>query len=217
MSSARATESRLRRQMAATCRRLAAGGLLPGTSGNVSCRIPAGMLVTPSGASAAALAPEELVAMDFDGNIAPGAGKPSSEWRMHARIYRRVPEAHAVVHAHADHCTAIACCRRGIPAFHYLVAAFGGAEVPCLPYAPFGTEALAASAAEGLAGRAACLLANHGAVCRGKSLAEAAARAELLELLARQYLLALQAGEPVLLDPEEMRRMVARMADYLSG
>lgn len=214
---AHSTDARLRLATVETCRRLAAGGLLPGTSGNVSCRTRTGMLVTPSGARAAELEPDELVAMDLDGNLAEGTGKPSSEWRMHALIYRRVPEAGAVVHTHADHCTAIACCRRGIPAFHYLVAAFGGAEVPCLPYAPFGTPPLAAAAAAGLVERSACLLANHGAVSRGKNLADAAARAELLELLARQYLLALRAGEPVLLDREEMQRMAARMADYLGG
>lgn len=214
MTARDATQKEPRRAIVAACRRLAEKGLMPGSAGNVSCRIAGGMLITPSGARAEALRPEDLVALDLAGGGAPSGLRPSSEWRLHASIYRRTPEAQAVVHAHADHATALACCRRPLPAFHYLVAAFGGAEVPCLPYAPFGTVALAEAAAAALERHTACLLANHGMVCRGPSLDRAVANALLLEDLARQYLLSLPAGGPALLDATEMARMAERMRDY---
>jgi L-fuculose-phosphate aldolase len=207
------SENEQRAQVVAAYKKAADLGLMKSTSGNISCRFAGGLLITPSGAGAADLAPERIVPMDLDGSSA-GPGKPSSEWPMHARIYRRIPEARAIVHTHSDYCTALACCRKPIPAYHYLVAAFGGGDVPCVPYAAFGTAALAENAASGLKERTACLLGNHGMICHGPSLAKAVARAHLLEIVARQYVLALQAGGPVLLDPEEMDRVGGRMREY---
>lgn len=208
-------ENDLRSEIVTTYRRLSDLGLLQSTSGNLSCRHDGGLLITPSGAGAADLDPAGIVSLDAEGRRrCAGPGKPSSEWPMHALIYRRTPGAQAIVHTHADHCVALACCRKPLPAFHYLVAAFGGEDVPCVPYASFGTTELAESAAAGLANRSACLLANHGMICHGPSLRKAADRATLLEILARQYLLALQAGVPVLLGAAEMQKNVGRMRDY---
>lgn len=206
-------EKKLREAIVDAYRQVTELGLMPSTSGNISCRHGEGMLITPGRASADNLTPERVVAMDFDGRSA-GPLKPSSEWPMHARIYRRVPEAQAIVHTHSDYCTALACCNRPIPAFHYLVAAFGGEEVPCTPYATFGTAELGENAAAALEQRSACLLGNHGMICHGPSLEKAAARAHLLEIVARQYVLACQAGAPVLLTADEMRRIGGRMREY---
>ena len=185
-------------------------------SGNVSCRSAGGMLITPTGANTANLSAERIVQLDGSGTVM-GAGIPSSEWHMHLAILDAFPLVNAVVHTHADACVALACLRRDIPAFHYMIASFGGNSVRCAAYATFGTAALAAAAVEALSDRTACLLANHGMVAIGKTL-EAAFNATLkLETLARQYILALGAGEPVLLPDDEMARVGARYGNYGVG
>jgi L-fuculose-phosphate aldolase len=186
-------------------------GLIVGSSGNVSGRTPGGMLITPSGADPAG-APN-LVSVTLDGD-APDGGTPSSEWAMHAALYRACPDAAFIVHTHADACTAVACLGSGLPAFHYMVVQFGGAEVRCAPYVTFGTPELAVAAAEAMKDRTACLLANHGMIVCAATAAQALNRAVLLETLCRQYLLALSAGAPKLLTADEMRAAQERFKTY---
>jgi L-fuculose-phosphate aldolase len=123
------------------------------------------------------------------------------------------PDAGAVLHAHAPFATVLACFGRGIPAFHYMVAAAGG-PIRCAPYATFGTQALAEGAVEALEGRQACLLANHGMVVIAKTPRRALELALEVEGLAEMYWRALQLGEPDLLDDEEMRRVMELFEDY---
>ena len=188
-------------------------GLNVAAAGNVSARYGPGMLITPTGCVAETLKPGDLVATRLEGT-STGKLKPSSEWAMHAEVYGRVPEAHAIVHAHADHCVALSCLREPIPAFHYMVHSFGGEDVPCVPYYPFGTRELGAAAGAALEQRSACLLANHGMLARGATLRAALDAAILLEALARQYVLALSIGKPMLLNSEEMADVARRFADY---
>jgi L-fuculose-phosphate aldolase len=195
-----------------SCRKLARLGLVSGSAGNVSVRSGDGMLITPTGSAFETMGPDDLVQTDFDGGADEGA--PSSEWEMHARIYLDHPEAGAVVHAHPDNCVALSCLRKPIPAFHYMIAGFGGDDVPCAPYHPFGSRKLAEAAAEALRDRSACLLANHGMICRDADLAKATETAIRLETLARQYGMALHAGDPVLLTPEEMAETRSRYRHY---
>jgi L-fuculose-phosphate aldolase len=186
-------------------------GLIVGSSGNVSARTPEGMLITPSGGD-----PETatgLAHVSMDGVVLDGA-TPSSEWAMHAAVYRECPTAGFVVHTHADACTALACLGSGLPAFHYMVLQFGGDDVRCAPYVTFGTPALADHAAAAIRGRSACLLANHGMIVCGTTAAEALSRAVLLETLCRQYLLALSAGTPRLLTTQEMADARERFKTY---
>lgn len=205
-------EEDLRGQVVETVRALKRLGLNLGSSGNVSARLGDRILISPTGAGEG-MGPEDVVLIDRDGETI-GAGIPSSEWRFHAAILAARPEAQGVVHAHADHCVALACLRRPLPAFHYTVAAFGGDDVRCAGYAPFGSQALSDLALEALEGRSACLLANHGMIAFGRSLAEALARTQRLEQLVRQYLMALQIGEPTLLSSEEMNEVRRRFAGY---
>lgn len=201
-----------RREVAETCRRLARLGLVSGSAGNVSVRQGDGMLITPTGGAFEEMTPEALVPTGLDG--AAASGIPSSEWEMHAEIYRAHPDCGAVVHAHPDHCVALSCLRRPIPPFHYMIAAFGGNDVPCTPYLPFGSPELAAATAEALRDRSACLLGSHGMTSRGADLSAAAKLAVELETLARHYLLALQAGSPELLTAEEMAEAHRRFRHY---
>ncbi|NNM72763.1 class II aldolase/adducin family protein [Enterovirga aerilata] len=198
--------------LVAAYRRLAGEGLLPLSAGNLSVRAGDMMVVTPTGADAS-VREEELVPMTMAGDV-DGPGVPTSEWAMHAAIYAARPDIAAIVHTHSDACTALSCLRRPLPAFHYMVALFGGEDVPCTPYAHFGSPELGRLAAEALRERTACLLANHGMICCGPTLAAATKGALTLEMLARQYILACQAGDPVLLGPDEMAEAKRRFGYY---
>jgi L-fuculose-phosphate aldolase len=204
----------LRRQIVAVSRALDEAGLMPNKSGNVSCRIPGGFLVTPSGVPYGQLDAGQVVELKADGNVVESGLRPSSEWRMHGAIYAQRPEVAAVVHTHSPRATALSCARLGIPAFHYMIALAGG-SIRCMPYATFGTEELARNAVCGLDGRRAVLLANHGVVAVGASLREAHSVAFEVENLALQYLELRAAGlEPVVLDDSELATVIARFTDY---
>jgi L-fuculose-phosphate aldolase len=151
--------------------------------------------------------------MAFDGRHA-GPLAPSSEWEMHAAIYLADPAAMVIVHTHSDHATALACLNLPLPAFHYGVAEFGGEDVRCAPYATFGTPALARLAAEAIAGRTACLLANHGMICHASDADAALLAALRLETLARQYLIARAAGMPRLLTRADIAAARERYRSY---
>lgn len=207
-----ASESEIRQAIVEAYRELSRLGMNVASAGNVSVRFRDGMLITPTGCTAETLKASSIVPTGFDGE-SRGRLKPSSEWMMHAEVYGRVPEAKAIVHSHADHCVALAALRRPIPAFHYMVQAFGG-EVPCVPYHPFGSAELGAAAGTALEKRTACLLANHGMLARGATLKAAFDAGVLLEALARQYVLAISAGNPVVLGEAEMSDVAERFAHY---
>ena len=192
---------------------LADRGMLVGSSGNVSRRHGAGMLITPTGCNAETLAPGQIVAMTLGGAV-DGPIRPSSEWELHAAIYAADPSAQVIAHTHSDHATALACLNRPLPAFHYNVAEFGGEDVRCAPYATFGTPALAKFATDAIAGRTACLLANHGMICHEADVESCLSAAVRLEALCRQYLLACAAGQPRLLSRAEMAAALQRYASY---
>lgn len=189
----------------------AAKGLIVGSAGNVSARLPEGMLITPSGGD-----PDdspELASITLGGQELSGP-TPSSEWALHATVYRECPDAAFVLHTHADACTALACLAEPLPAFHYMVLQFGGFDVRCASYATFGTPALAEAAAEAIRGRSACLLANHGMIVCARTARQTLARAVLLEQLCRQYLLARAAGTVRLLTDTEMADARERFRTY---
>ena len=198
-------------------RELTQRGINSGSAGNVSLRTTAGMLITPSGCSAETLSECSVVAMSLDGHVPHDGATPSSEWSMHAAIYQAFPQAGAVVHAHADASTALACLNEPLPGFHYMVTRFGGDDVRCAPYVTFGTPELARAAVAALEGRKACLLANHGMVVHGRDADEALQDAVLLESLCRQYLMARAAGTLRLLNAAEIAASIERFKTYGSA
>lgn len=207
------SENAARELVVDVVRRLEGMGFNHGNSGNVSVRFKNGFLITPTGANAGNLIPDRLVKLNGKEEVI-GKGIPSSEWQMHAEILKAFPDAHAVVHTHADACVALSCLRKPLPAFHYMVAAFGGNDVRCADYETYGTAELARSAVNALKGRTACLLANHGMIAIGKNLETASNTTVKLETLARQYLLCLQGGQPVLLPDQEMQIVLERYNSY---
>lgn len=189
-------------------------GLNCGTAGNLSVRFGDGLLITPSGVKPAQLTPAAIVDMTLDGTLAEPEQRPSSEWRFHRDIYVARPDANAVVHVHSPYATALACQRRDIPGFHYMIAKAGGNSIRCAAYATFGTQALSDTALLALEDRRACLLANHGMIALGADLERAVDLTLEVETLAQQYALALMSGTPVLLSSDEMRDALERFKTY---
>jgi L-fuculose-phosphate aldolase len=191
-------------------------GLIIGSSGNVSQRTEHGMIITPSGGAPDGITDGNMAEMKLDGTRLNGA-TPSSEWEMHAAIYRDFPDAGCVVHTHADACTALASLNQELPPFHYMIVQFGGPNVRCAPYVTFGTTELATQAVQALQDRNACLLANHGMILHARDAEQALSRALLLEQLCRQYLLARSAGTPRLLSDQEIGAAIERFKTYGPG
>lgn len=204
----------LRDELIATARRMSELGLAPGTTGNVSVRSARGFVVTPSGMAYDQLRGDDAVAIDLDGTIRPGQRVPSTEWRLHRDILAARPDVHAIVHTHSLFCTSVSCLRRPIPAIHYMVVLAGSDEIPCADYATFGTAELAASVVRALGRGRACLMANHGMVALGDSLAAALRLAADVETLAAQYWHAAQIGQPHVLPRDELDRVRAQLASY---
>lgn len=210
----RMNEQDLRSEIVLRARELRTRSLTAGTSGNVSARMDGTFLITPSGLPYEQMGPDDVVPVILHENGIAQDDVPSTEWQFHRDIYKSRPEVNAIVHAHPLYCTALACTRRDIPAFHYMVAVAGGKSIRCAPYATFGTQELSRNVLEALTDRRACLLANHGSVTVGKDLTSALNLMEELEWLASQYTEALKIGDPVLLTDSEMDEVIERFKTY---
>jgi L-fuculose-phosphate aldolase len=204
----------LQEAVISACRELIRLRLTHGTSGNISLRRDARQFfVSPTGMSYDALEADDIPLVDLDGRWF-GRRLPSSEWRFHRDIFKCRDDVGAIVHTHSMNATALACTGRGIPAFHYMVAVAGGANIRCAPYHTFGTQALSDAAVAALDGRKACLLANHGVIAVGADLPAALALAGEVENLAAQYCAALALGNVRILDEIEMRPVIDKFRTY---
>jgi L-fuculose-phosphate aldolase len=203
----------LRQEIISTCLEMNRIGLNQGASGNVSARVEEGFLITPSGVPYDLIEHDMIAPMDLQGGYW-GDWLPSSEWRMHHDLYASRPEIAAVVHVHSPYASALACLREGLPAFHYMVAVAGGPDIRCAEYATFGTAELSEAMLRAMEGRTACLLANHGLIAAAETLQRALMRAAEVESLAKQYHIARQMGEPVILSDEEMARVLEKFRSY---
>jgi L-fuculose-phosphate aldolase len=188
-------------------------GINQGSAGNISQRFEDGFLITPSGMSYDRLHAGDIVYVDMDGS-SQDALEPSSEWRMHRDIYANHAAAGAVLHAHSTFATVLSCLRLDIPAFHYMVAVAGGADIRCADYALFGTQALSDNMLAALTDRRACLLGTHGMICFHDNLDKALWLGVEVETLARQYWHARQAGEPVILSAAQMAEVLEKFKTY---
>ncbi len=207
------SENQLRTELVRIANKLDATGLSHGTSGNLSVRYAEGFLITPSGFGAEGLTCDDIVFVHLSGE-SQGRWQPSSEWLFHRDIYVQRPEFGAIVHTHSNAATALACLRRDIPPFHYMLALLGGNSLRCAGYATFGTQALSDNALVAMQGRCACRLANHGMIAAGKNLADAFKNTVEVENLSELYLRALAVGEPVLLTPTEFSDALQRFESY---
>lgn len=189
-------------------------GINRGTSGNASVRGGAGFLVTPSALPYDSMDAGDIVEMTLEGTPVNATRPPSSEWRFHRDLYAARDDIGALIHTHAPFATTLACLDRTIPAFHYMVAKAGGADIRCAGYATFGTQALSDQVVAAMGGRKACLMSHHGMIAAGPTLDAALGLAVEVEQLAEMYWRALQIETPTLLDDEEMARVARRFASY---
>jgi L-fuculose-phosphate aldolase len=203
-----------REKLIAAARNMVELGINQGMAGNLSLRTDAGMLITPSAIPYDEITPEQVALMPFgrgDGSYI-GPKRPSSEWRFHLDIMEARPEVGAIVHTHAPYATALSMARREIPACHYMIARFGGAPIRVAGYALFGTAELSDQVVAALRGRTACLIANHGFITTGPTLDEAMLAAVELEALAKQYVISMTIGGPVLLSEREVAAAIRQFA-----
>ncbi len=197
-------------------KKLSRAGLCPGTSGNLSvCDPESGLMaITPSGIDYFETRPEDIVITDLGGNIVDGARKPSSELNLHAAFYRRKPEIRAVVHTHSVFCTTLGIAGEPIRAVHFALGAANAREIPLAPYVTFGTKELAEVAVNFCGEGRAVLLANHGLVACGASLADAFGLAETLEYIAELQYRAICIGHMNVLTTEQMDAAIKRFGSY---
>lgn len=215
MNVIRPKEREHRQSLIRACLEANRSGINQGTSGNASVRWDEGMLITPSAMPYTSMTPGDIVYVDPEGQPY-GSRRPSSEWHFHHAIFAARPDAKAVIHLHSPAATALATLRMGVPPFHYMVAMAGGDTIRCADYATFGTPELASNVIDGLVGRKAVLLANHGQIAIGETVEAALALAIEVESLCEQYLRARTVGEPVLLSPDQMAAVLEKFTDYKS-
>lgn len=207
----------LRKKIIEVALKMSEEGLVLGTWGNVSCRVPGEpfMIITPSGIEYSKMDPEDLVIADWEGNLVEGRWKPSTESQLHAEIYKNRPDVGAVVHTHSAHATAFAVARKAIPVITEEMAQIIGGPVEVAEYRTCGTAELAAAASSTLGKRSAVLLANHGIVGVGKDVNEAFRACIMVEKAARVAILAQSLGGYVALEQTEVDHIRAKfIAEY---
>lgn len=203
-----------RQAVVRTLQALGEKSLNKGTSGNVSVCTAEGMLITPTGIAPDQVLPEHIVHMSLAGDVDAQQLTPSSEWQMHADVYRGKAGVSAVVHCHSPYATILACARKPIPSMHYMVAAAGSYGIPLAVYATFGSKELSRANLEALSSSMACLLANHGQLAIGIDLEGALKLAELVEEQAHCYWGTLAIGGPALLDKSQMDDVLSAFTSY---
>ncbi len=208
------TRLEVSQQIIDTCIEMTRLGLNQGTAGNVSARFDNGMLITPTGIPYEDLTPEQIVYVSEQGEFE--AGKlPSSEWLFHLTCYQKRSDINAVVHNHAINCAAVSILNKPIPAIHYMVAASGTTEIPCVPYATFGSAELAKHVEQGIEKSKAILLQHHGLIAGEVNLAKALWLAHEVEVLAELYLKGLSITEEVpVLSNESMQVVLNKFQSY---
>lgn len=201
-------------EIVAAGRRLADGGLVMGTAGNLSVRLRDQVVVTGSGTDLGELTHPRLTVVDLDGAVLDGDLAPTSELPLHLAIYRATGAA-AIAHAHSPSSIAVGATHDVLPPVHYATVPLGGV-VRVAGYATFGTPELAANVLAALDGRVAALMRNHGSVAYGASVGEACERLETVEWLAEVYRRAAALGTPRLLTEPELDAAAAQFArlDY---
>jgi ribulose-5-phosphate 4-epimerase/fuculose-1-phosphate aldolase len=185
-------ETRQREQIVEFGRSLFERGLSAGSSGNLSVRLDDGWLLTPTNASLGRLDPARLSKLDWEGRLV-GGEPPSKEAFLHRAMYRQRGAAGAIVHLHSTHSAAVSC-MCGLnhddcipPLTPYFVMKIG--RLPLVPYHRPGDPALAGAIGALAHKHSAVLLANHGPVVSGTTLAAAVHAAEELEETAKLFLL----------------------------
>jgi len=200
----------VRERVAAAARRVAAEGLVLGTAGNLSERCEDLVAITPTGAALRDLQADQVAVVNLEGGHVEGELRASSELGLHLGIYHRY-DAGAVVHAHSEIATALACVIDELPTVHYTMLLLGG-SVRVARYETYGTPELADATLEALEGRTAALMANHGTIVYANDVHAAVENALLLEWACAVYWRACAMGTPRILSDDQLKAVVEAAA-----
>lgn len=199
-------------QLVQTAQRAYREKMFAATSGNLSVfdRESGKIYITPGSFPYEKMTPEDIMAIDLDGNILEGKHSPSSEWRMHAAIYRADKRVNAIVHTHSPYATAFAINHMRIPTVLYEMVFFLGGDIPVAEGAIPGTPEVGENCVPVLKERNGCLMANHGALAVGDTLDRAYTRAVYIEDAAKAYSVALTHGKTYEIGAEAENEIRAR-------
>lgn len=186
------------------------------TGGNLSIRIDdRSFLITPSGMAYESLKERDLVVMTSEGQILKGDRKPSSEWHMHGAIYNVRPEINVLIHTHSPYVSVVSSLGEELPSISYLIASAGTRTVPLARYETFGTKELGEVAVEAMGDCKAVMLANHGLIAGGDTLAQAFSLAQEIEFCAFMYVTALSTGKKINYIPDDkMDEVIEKFKGY---
>ena len=207
----------LRAEVCKALKSLPKSGLVQGTSGNVSGRAGDFVVIKPSGVEYDSLSPADLVVVDLSGRVIEGSLKPSVDTLAHLHIYRSVPEIGGVIHTHSVYATVYATLGRDIPVYVTELADLFGGPIPVSSYVPPGDEGIGKEfAAKTRPGRfRALLMRRHGVFTAGKNPGDALTAALIVEHSAEISYLAENAGEPIVLAEDEIRKLYDKyMGEY---
>jgi L-ribulose-5-phosphate 4-epimerase len=202
-----------KKQVLEAARKMAEKGLVVGTAGNVSLRLPPEgnrelLAITPSSLYHDMLSADDIQIIDFQGQTVLGNLTPSMETGLHIGIYQARQNVNAIIHTHSVYASAVAVTGQDIPPILEDQVAFLGGEIKLARHAPSGSHELINHTLSALENRSAVLLPNHGAVCTGKTLRDAFTASELVEKTAKIFLLAKLAGEVKQLPPETIAALM---------
>lgn len=194
----------VRAQVAESARRMHAAAMVVGTAGNVSARIPGEnrIAITPSSLPYPEMEAEDVQVLDFDGNQITDGRPASFERGVHLAVYHARNDVGAIFHTHATYSSVLASLRRPLPPVIEELVPYVGGQIEVADYAMSASPELAGNVVRALADRNAVFLANHGNLCCGRDLARAFRIAELVEHVARIYVIGATIGTPVCLPAE---------------
>ena len=189
--------------------------LTNGTGGNLSIfnREKGIFAISPSGIPYEDIKEEDVAILDLDGIQLQGNKKPSSEVDLHRIFYRERDDINSIIHTHTINATTLSCLSWDLPPVHYMIA-LAGPDVRCAKYASYGTYELAENAFKAMEDRKAVLLANHGLLAGGRDIENAFSITEEIEYCAGLYIKAKSIGQPVILDKEEMEKIIEKFKTY---
>lgn len=175
--------------------------MMAGTSGNMSCydTETGYMAITPSSYDYGIMEEKDIVVIDLDGAVIEGHLNPSSEWRMHAEIYRELPHVKAVAHTHSPYATSFAVNHQEVPVILIEMVPFIKGSLEVSPYAAQGSAQVGMNAVPILKRKNACLMANHGVLAVGETIDQAYINSVYAEDTAKIYHMALSVGTPVVI------------------
>lgn len=199
----------IRKSIVETGMKLVHSSMTIGTYGNLSCRVDKSCIaITPSGKDYDTLVPEDIVVTNLEGSKLAGVLVPSSDLFLHLAIYNSFPEAQAIVHTHSIYASALAVAHKDLPPIVEDLTQIVGGAVRCTEYTISGTKELGIKAVKAMeGGHRAALLANHGAVCWGRTLKEALYTARILEKAAQIYCAAHALGATFTLDEKTAQEL----------